>query len=99
MASLDGSMILFRKSERDVQRLHELGDLDGLGQVTEKSGLESSLDVPWHRIRAERDHRDVRGLDVIPEDLQGLDSADAGQIDVHENHVRSMCAGELDAAV
>ena len=32
-----------------------------------------------------------------PQNLQGLDAADAGQVDVHQDHLRLVRAGQLDA--
>ena len=33
------------------------------------------------------------------QDLQGLDAADAGQVDVHQDHVRLAGARDLDAEI
>jgi hypothetical protein len=40
-------------------------------------------------------HGDVRGGRVFAQDFQGFDAADAGQIDVHQDHVRPVRAGQL----
>ena len=85
--------------QRDVQRVHELVDLDGLGQVVEESGLEASLDIAGHRVGAQRDDRDMRRRRVGAQDFHGLDSADAGQVDVHQDHLRLIGARELDAEI
>ena len=41
----------------------------------------------------------MRGRRILAEDLQRLDAADAGQVDVHQDHLRLAGAGELDAHV
>src|ERR1700693_645869 len=85
--------------ERRVQSLHELLDLDRLGEIREESRLEALLDIAWHRIGAEGDDGDVRGRRIVAQDLQGVDTADPGQIDVHEDHVRLMSVRQLDAHI
>ena len=87
-----------REFQRHVQRIHELVDLDRLGEIAEESGLQAFLDVARDRVGAERDHRDVRRGRVFGEDPQRLDAADARQIDVHQDHVRQGGARHLDAA-
>ena len=92
-------MRVLRKFQRHVQRIHELVDLDGLGEIVEESGLEALLDVAGHRIGAERDDRDMRRRRVCAQDFHRFDPADAGQVDVHQDHLRLIGARELDAEI
>ena len=39
----------------------------------------------------------MRGCRVLAKDFQGFDSADAGQVDVHEDHIGLIGARQLDA--
>src|SRR5437879_10391783 len=46
--------------QRHIQRLHELIDLDRLGEIAEESRLQARLDVARYCIGAEGEDRDVR---------------------------------------
>ena len=89
--------IFFRKFQRHVQRIHELVDLDRLGEIAEEARLQAFLDIVRHGIGADGKHRDVRRCRIFTQDLQRLDAADAGQIDVHQDHLRLMDARQRDA--
>src|SRR5258706_9767789 len=82
--------------QRHIQRLHELIDLDGLGEIAEESRLQARLDVPRYRVGAECEDRDVSRCRVVAQDHHGLGAADAGQIDIHQYHLRPGGARELD---
>src|ERR1044071_9430065 len=77
-----------RKFKCQVQRVHKLLDLDGLGEVTEEAGFQSFLNVARHGIGTEGNDGDVLCGLVLAEDLQGFDGADTRQISIHENDVR-----------
>src|SRR5665647_25424 len=79
----------------DIQRLHELIDLDWLGEIPEEPGLQTLLDVARHGVGAEGHHRDVRRGRVLAKNSQGFDAADARQVDVHQDHLRQVGAGQL----
>src|SRR5579864_3015343 len=89
--------LMSREFQRHVQRIHELTDLDRLGEIPEESRLQPLIDVARHCIRAESDHRDVRRGRVLAKDFQSFETTDAGQIDVHQDHLRLVGAGKLDA--
>ncbi len=65
----------FSRFQRRVQRLHELIDLDRLGQIAEKSGLEAAQDVVGYRVGAQGHDGYVRRRGVGAQDLHGLGSA------------------------
>ena len=88
---------LFGKFQRHAQRVHELVDLDGLGEIPEESCLQALPDVARHGIRAEGHDGDVRGDRVFAQDFHCLDTADVRQIDVHQDHLRLGGARKLDA--
>src|SRR5208282_3695362 len=90
---------LRREFQRLFERSHELSDLDGFGQIPEKSSLQTFFDIARHGVGAEGDYGDVCRHRVRAEDLESFDAADAGKIDVHENHVRLVGACQLDAQV
>jgi len=73
--------------QRQVQRFHELGDVDGLGQVAEKTRSPSLFDVARHGVGADRQDRDVRRQRIAGENAERRDAADAGQVDVHQDDV------------
>src|SRR5580700_16110 len=70
---------LFCEFQRPIQRIHELIDLDGFGEIAEKSRKQALLDVAGHGIRTERHYRNVRGGRIFTEDFQGFYTADARQ--------------------
>jgi len=59
--------------------------------------LQALLDVAGHCVRTERNHGDVRRGRVYAQDFQGFHTADAGQIDVHQDHRRLSGARYLNA--
>src|SRR6476619_6507277 len=71
----------------DVERVHELMDADWLGKVTEETCFEPFFDIAWHRIRRQRQHRNVCGGRVLAQALEGPVTADARQVDVHQDDV------------
>src|SRR6266699_327037 len=83
--------------QRHIQRLHELVDPDGLGEIAEESRLQTRLDVARYRVGAQGEDRDVSRCRVSAQDLHGVGAADAGQIDIHQYHLRPGGARELDA--
>src|SRR6185369_8634511 len=87
---------LSREFERNVQRFHELIDLDRFGEIPEKSCQHTLLNVAWHRIGAEGNDGDVRRRRIFAKDFQSFDTADAGQIDVHQDHLRMVGARKLN---
>src|SRR6185295_28414 len=78
IASVALSIPLFYKFQCGVQRVHELFDLNGFGEIAEKPHLQAHRDVAWHGIGAEGNDGDVRRGRVFAEDFQGFDAADAG---------------------
>src|SRR5687767_13439867 len=72
----------------NVQRIYELIHLDRLCEISEESCSQTLFDVPRHRICAESNHGYVRSGRVFAKDFQSVDTADAGQIDIHQDHVR-----------
>src|ERR1700674_5738226 len=80
-----------------LQRLHEFPDFDWFGEIAEESGLQSLLDVAKHGDCTEGDYRDMRGYRVFAKDFEGFDAANAGKIDVHEDHIRLFGACQLNA--
>lgn len=42
---------------------------------------------------------EMRGGGIEADELHGLDAADAGEIDVHEDDIRQVAAGETDAVL
>ena len=87
----------FRKFQGHVQRFGKFFDLDGLGEVAKEAGLEAQLDVAQHGIRAQGDDGNVRHGRVFAEDFHGFDAADAGKVDVHEDHVRHRLPRQFNA--
>jgi hypothetical protein len=85
--------------ERHVQRLHELIDLDGFGQVAERTRLPdlSRYRAAW-RWRSAPPPGCAR-CRVFGAGFSAPDTADAGQVDVHQDHIRQVGARELDAAL
>src|SRR5215213_5954044 len=100
MAAAERSMhwrMIFPKFQRYVEHFHEFVDFDRLGQIAEESRLQSLVDVAGNGVRADGDDRNVSRRLVLAQDRQRLDSADARQVDVHEDDVGPARAGELDA--
>src|ERR1017187_2115088 len=89
--------LLSSEFQSSVQRMHELIDLDWFGEIAEESCLQTLLDVAWHSVRAEGNHGNVRRGRVYAQDFQGFHTADAGQIDVHQDHRRLSGARYLNA--
>ena len=90
---------LFRKFQCIVQGIHKFIDLDGFGEIAEESCLQSFLDIAGHGIGTEGNDGDMRRCRVFAQDFQRLDSADAGQIDVHQDHIREMGARKRYAEI
>src|SRR5580658_2797411 len=86
--------LLRREFQGLFQRIHELTDLDRLGEIAEEAGLQAPLDVARHGICAEGDHWDVHRCGVSTKDFEGFNAADAGEIDVHEDDVGLVGAGK-----
>ena len=84
-------------SSGHVHRGHEGLDPDRLGQVAEKAGLESLAYVVRHGVGADGDHRDVAGQRILAQQLQRPDAADAGQVNVHQDHLGLLRASQGDA--
>src|ERR1035438_933734 len=82
-----------------VQCKHELVDLDWFGEISEESRLQTFLDVAWHGIGTEGNHGNAARCRVFAKDSQGFDPADAGQIDIHQDHLRLVRARKLDAQI
>src|ERR1700685_4513158 len=78
----------FREVQRYIQRIQEFVDLDRFGEIAEESCLQTLLDIAGYGIGTERDDRDARRDRILGEDSQRFDTADAWQIDVHEDDVR-----------
>src|SRR5256885_17272409 len=51
---------IYTLSLHDALPIYELVDLDGFGEVAEEARFEPLLDVPGHRVRAERDRSEER---------------------------------------
>lgn len=51
--------VLLRMQQGQVERFHELGDLDRLGQVAEKPGFHAARDVARHSVGRQRQHWDM----------------------------------------
>ena len=88
---------VFGAFQRHAQRLHELVDLDWLGEISEESSLQPLLDVARHGIGAESDNRRVRRRRLAAQNLQRFESGNIGQIDIHKNYFRLKAASKLDA--
>src|SRR3972149_11709099 len=82
----------FREFQCYVQHIYELIDLDWFGEIPEESCLQALFDVAWHCICTEGNDGDVRRGWVFAQDLQGFDTANARQIDVHQDHLRLVVA-------
>src|SRR5205085_10811371 len=95
----EASRIDVRGFERGVEGLQELRDLDRLREVGKESGHEAFCDVAWHRIGTEGDDGNVSGRRIVVQDLHRLDSADAGQVDVHQDHVRLVGPCQLNPLI
>src|SRR5438874_1029540 len=83
--------------QRHIERLHELVDPDGLGEIAEESRLQARLDVARYCVGAQGEDWDVSGCRVVAQDPHGVGAADAGQIDSHQYHLRPGGARKLDA--
>src|SRR5579864_4632464 len=82
-----------------VQGMHELVDLDWFGEIPEESCLQALFDVARHGIGTEGNHGNVRRCRVTAKDAQGIDTTDAGQIDIHQDDVGLLGARELDTQI
>src|ERR1039457_5564933 len=95
--SLGAIRLLPGEIQRYVHRMHELTDLDWLGQIAEEPRLQALLDVARHCICAEGDNWNMGRRRVFAKESQGFDATDAGQIDVHQDHLGLVDARKLDA--
>jgi len=83
--------------ESNIERLHEFPDADRLGEVTEETGLKAFFDIPWNGIGRQCQHGNVGRQRVILENLQGAVAADARKVNVHQDDIGKMGAGQFDA--
>src|SRR5437016_5684583 len=88
----------FAKLECDVERIHELINLDWFRQISEESGLQTLVDVARHCIRAERNDGHVSRCCVFMQNSERLEAADVRQVDVHKDYFRLTAARKLDTA-
>src|SRR4051812_19992215 len=77
-ASLSGPASRAGEFQRGVERMHELVDPDGLGQIAEEARLQTFFDIAGHGVGAEGHHGNVGGGRIVAQDAQGFDAADAG---------------------
>src|SRR6185436_3187383 len=75
----------------------ELVHFHGLGQVAVETRSRDPRSVADHGRCAQRDDGDVARLRPVPELIAGLDAAHPGQVDVHDDDVRTAHPRELDA--
>src|SRR5258705_12413985 len=71
---------VFGAFQRHAQRLHELVDLDWLGEIPEESRVESLPDVARYGIGAECDDGDVGRDGILAEDFSGLRTVQPGRL-------------------
>src|SRR5438128_2566869 len=98
-SSGQSSSLLYREFKRPVQGIHKLIDLDWFREIPEESGLQTLFDVARHSIRTERDYGNVRGQRVLAKDFERFNTADSGQIDIHQDDLRMMGPRELYAQI
>ena len=81
------------------QSVHELIDLDWFGEIPEEPACRpfSMSRGMALALRATTGICAVSG--IIAKDFKSLDAADAGKVDVHEDHVRLVGSRKLDAPV
>ena len=89
---------MFREFQGHIQRVHELVDFDRLGEIAEESCCQALLHVARHGVGAERHHGQCAGHRVLRQDTERDESADTGQVDVHEYDVGPLGARRFDAA-
>jgi len=64
-----------------IQRIHELVDLDGFGEIVEESGLEALRDTRGTALAAERIMMGICAVDgSARRSFMAFDPADAGQV-------------------
>ena len=88
-----------RKHQRRIKRFHKFIDLDWLGEITKETRFQPLLDVAQHGIGAKGYDGDVFCCWVVAQYIHGFDAANAGQVDVHQNDIRSMGARQRHALV
>src|SRR5450830_1747962 len=88
-----------RHAERRVERLHELGYVDGLGQIAQEAGVEAFAHVTRQGVGRQGDDGDVRRQRIDAQQAQHLGAADAGQVDIHQDQVGLVLARQRDAEV
>ncbi len=72
-------------------------DVDGLDQMADEALGQEAFVVLLHGERGQRDHRKVAGGGVVAQRLEGGHAVHARQLDVHQDQVRAVLAGQLDA--
>ena len=71
----------------DAQQRQQLVGVDRLGDVVARAGLEALLAVALHRLRGQRDHREVLPLGALADAAQRLVAVHLRHHDVHQDDV------------
>src|SRR5262249_10717671 len=83
-------------SEKAADGFDELGHRDRLRQIGLATGFSDALLVAPHRKGGHRDHRNSLELGVLLEPLGHFETGDFRQLNVHQDQVRTVLAGEIE---
>ena len=80
-------------------RLQEFLDVDRLADIAVETGLGDVLAVLLHDRGCHRHDGDLRSSRILAQRLEGIDAVHARQLNIHEDQVRILFGGELDAVL
>src|SRR6516162_5890873 len=84
------------RAEKTADGFDEFGHRNRLGQIGLASAFADALLVALHRKRSHRDHRNGLELGVFLEPLGHFESGDFRQLNVHQDQVGTVLAGEIE---
>src|SRR5437764_11633594 len=82
--------------QKVTDRFDELSDRDRLRQIGLTSALADALFVALHGKGGDRDDRDGAQFVVFLEPLGDLEAGDLGELDIHQDQIGMMLAGEIE---
>ena len=78
--------------------MHELFDVNGLGEIAIAACIEPGLDFAGHGIGAQNQNRDGSRERIVNQNPQHIHTAQAGQVGVQQNHVGHGISGQCQPA-
>src|SRR5579864_9372484 len=88
-------MAQLRLTQESFDGLQEIGDRDRLGDIGLAAAFADLLLIPLHGEGSDGDDRDRAEIVILLDPFRHLEAGDLGQLNVHEDEVRMMLAGEL----